>query len=210
MRADNTLILFTKAPQICRVKTRMNAVLSHRECLYLHRKLTENAINQFQSNNKFKLVIYTTSIDKVRYSYPRGITVKKQIGKHLGAKMDNAINQETKNGQRTVLIGSDCLMLDINYIFKAFDNLSKSNNIVIGPTIDGGYVLIGMKKQNTFLFNNLPWGASTVLDKTLVTAHKRGRKINTLEKISDLDTVEDLHQLKKLNILPEWASILTN
>lgn len=210
MRADNTLILFTKAPQICRVKTRMRPTLSHRECLYLHKKLTENVISQFRSNNRFKLIIYTTEIDKVRYSYPRGISIKKQTGQHLGSKMNNAIKQEMKNTQRIVLIGSDCLTLDINYVYKAFDKLSKPNNITLGPTMDGGYVLIGMKKQNSFLFNHIPWGTSDVFDNTLAFARKHGRKITSLEKVSDLDTIEDLCQLKKQKALPKWANSLAD
>lgn len=210
MRADNTLILFTKAPHICRVKTRMSPALSHRECLFLHKKLTENAIRQFRSNNRFKLIIYTTRIDKVRHLYPRGISVKKQTGSNLGFKMHNAIMHEMKNTQHVVLIGSDCLMLDINYVYSAFENLSKANDIVLGPTIDGGYVLIGMKKQNTFLFDHIPWGTSSVIDKTLASAHKRGRKITSLEKISDLDTIEDLYQLNKQDSLPRWANSLAD
>ena len=210
MRADNTLILFTKAPQICRVKTRMQPALTHRECLYLHKKLTEHAISRFKSNNKFKLIIYTTRIDKVRHLYPRGIRLKKQTGLSLGSRMGNAIKHEMKNTQRIVLIGSDCLTLNVNYVYRAFEHLSKPTDVVLGPTVDGGYVLIGMKKQNAFLFNRIPWGTSDVFDKTLTSAHKYGRIINSLEKNSDLDTIEDLRQLKKQNALPAWANSLAD
>ncbi len=209
-RADNTLILFTKSPQICRVKTRMQPELSHRQCLYLHKKLTTRAINRFKSNHNFKLIIYTTHIDRVRYSYPNGVSIKQQSGLNLGTRMLNAIKQEMENTQRVVLIGSDCLTLDINYIYNAFEKISKFNDVVLGPTIDGGYILIGMKKQNAFLFNDIPWGTSEVLNKTLAAGQKLGRKINALEKLSDLDTIEDLENLNQLNILPRWANSLVN
>jgi rSAM/selenodomain-associated transferase 1 len=204
-RANNTLILFTKTPQICRVKTRMQPELSHRECLYLHKKLTAHAISQFKSSNKFKLVIYATHVDNARHIYPRTLCIKQQSGLDIGLRMHNAIKQEIKHTQRVVLIGSDCLTLDVNYVCSAFNHLSKLNDIVLGPTIDGGYALIGMKNQNAFLFDSIPWGTSEVLDKTLESGHKHGCRIQTLEKISDLDTIEDLDPLIKLNTLPEWA-----
>lgn len=207
-RTANTLILFTKTPQICRVKTRMHPILSNRECLYLHKKLTAHAINQFKSNSKFKLIIYTTHIDKVRHLTPQGIQVKEQSGFSLGSRMHNAIKQEIKNSQRVILIGSDCLTLNISYLYSAFRKLSKINDIVLGPTEDGGYVLIGMQKQNAFLFNNIPWGTPDVFEKTLTSGRKHGRKIKALEKISDLDTIEDLFRAQGLNVLPGWANRL--
>ena len=157
MRADNTLILFAKTPQICRVKTRMHPALSHRECLYLHKKLTMHAISQLQSYENFELIMYTTHTDKARHLFPRGINVKQQSGLGLGTKMHHAIKQEIKNSQRVVLIGSDFLTLDISYIYSAFRKLSKINDIVLGPTIDGGYGLIGMQKDNDHLFKSIPW-----------------------------------------------------
>jgi len=208
MRAENTLILFTKTPQICRVKTRMHPHLSHRECLYLHSNLTSHAINQFKSNNHFKLIIYTTDIYKSLHLYPRDIIIKQQSGINLGLKMNNAIKQEIKNTRRVVLIGSDFLTLDINYVISAFRSLSKINDIVIGPTLDGGYGLIGMQKHNDSLFENIPWGTSDVFEKTISTAYKHGRKVNILDKISDVDTIEDLIQSKQLDILPEWGDSL--
>tara|TARA_R110002096_G_scaffold366927_1_gene560261 strand:- start:772 stop:1404 length:633 start_codon:yes stop_codon:yes gene_type:complete len=206
MRTDNTLILFTKAPQICRVKTRMYPDLTHRECLYLHKKLNEHAVKIFKSNNKFRLIIYTTHLNRGRYHYPSGISIRKQAGLNLGSRMCNAIRQELKKAQRVVLIGSDCLTLNPDYIVRAFSKISKINDIVLGPTTDGGYVLVGGRKQNAFLFNNIPWGASCVLDKTLATAQKHGREINCLEKVSDIDSIKDIHLLKKQNVLPEWAN----
>jgi len=208
MRLGSTLILFTKTPQICRVKTRMWPDLSHRECLNLHKKLTAHAINQFKLCAEFKLIIYTTHIDKIRHLYPRGIIIKQQSGLGLGMRMYNAINQELKNAQRVVLVGSDCLALDINYVSTAFKAITAANDVVLGPTLDGGYALIGMQKPHTYLFNNMSWGTSNVFNQTQSSAFKHGCKIKALDKISDVDTVEDLHHLKKINTLPEWANNL--
>ena len=208
MRSDNTLILFTKTPKICRVKTRMRPALSHRECLFLHKKLTSHAINLLQANSNFKLTLYATQIDRSRNVYPRGITIKQQSGLNLGERMANAIKQEIKYTHRVVLIGSDFLTLDINHINSAFEKLFASNDIVLGPTVDGGYGLVGMQKHKKFLFENIPWGMPDVLDKTIASARKHGCKINMLSKISDLDTIEDLHHLTKTNTLPGWANNL--
>lgn len=208
MRNENVLILFTKAPCICNVKTRMHTKLSHRECLYLHRNLTSHAINQFRDNNKFKLIVYSTQNNKSRYSYPFNVEFKKQVGLNLGARMNHAIKQELKNAQRVVLVGSDFLTLTVSYIDKAFEALSNSNCIVLGPTVDGGYGLIGMKKQHDYIFNNIPWGTESVYQKTVALAHCHGQNIHTLEEISDLDTIEDINLLKKKMTLPDWLNTL--
>ena len=208
MRDDNVLILFTKAPCICRVKTRMQPALSYRESLYLHKKLTTHAINQFRNNKDFKLIVYTTQVDKIRYQYPYKIKLKEQVGLNLGMKMNHAIKYELNSAQRVLLIGSDFLNLNLDYIQKAFALLSHTNDVVIGPTIDGGYGLIGMSKQNEFLFKHMSWGTLSVLDKTIRLAQRYGRNINALEKISDLDTIDDLHQLENKMTLPNWMNPL--
>ncbi len=208
MRFGNTLIIFTKTPQVCRVKTRMWPDLSHRKCLFLHKKLTAHATSQFKLNLEFNLIVYTTHTDKVRHLYPRGIIIKQQSGFGLGKRMCNAINQELKKTQRVVLIGSDCLTLDVDYVSKAFKELTAVNDVVLGPTIDGGYALIGMQKQHAFLFNNISWGSSKVFNQTQTSASKHGCRIKALDKISDIDTIKDLHYLKKINSLPEWATNL--
>lgn len=200
MRAKNSLILFTKTAQICRVKTRMWPDLSYGECLRLHKVLTADAINKFSFNNNFNLIIYTTHTKTMQHISTRGITIKKQYGLDLGSRMSHAINQELTNSQQVVLIGSDCPTLNVNYINKAFKQLSTINDVVLGPTKDGGYALIGMKKKKEYLFKNISWGTSNVFTQTLQAASNNGCNIKSLAVVSDIDTIKDLQQLKKTEV----------
>ena len=197
MYRKNTLILFAKAAQICNVKTRMYPALTHRECLYLHKQSIDHFIKQFK--DKFNLVFYTTHTGQ--YSIP----VKEQCGIDLGVRMLNAMKEELKDSERVVLIGSDCLQLDIEYVNKAFSSLQSVRDIVLGPANDGGYFLIGANRVSPSLFHNVSWGTSGVLTKTLMNIADLGWNAKILDALIDVDTFEDLLALQKLNALPNWA-----
>ena len=210
MRASNTLILFSKSPRICRVKTRMQPNLSHRECLYLHKMLTKNIIDKLSLNTNLNFVLYTTHPYTDKYLYSRNLRIKKQQGINLGMRMHNAISEELKYSQKVVLIGSDCLEFTPGVIQSAFEKLNKARDIVIGPTDDGGYLLVGMRKQNKFLFKNISWSSSSTLDMTIKAARNFKKNISILDKMRDLDSIEDLRYLSQQITLPNWAQQLTS
>lgn len=203
MRKQNTVILFTKFPKICRVKTRLWPDLNHRECLELHKSLTTNILRQLKHSNKYNFVTYTTAHNSPSPSL--GIKSKQQYGNNLGMRMHHAITQELKYAQRVILIGSDCIQLSIQSIETAFDLLTGQNDITLGPTQDGGYCLIGMKKPCKFIFENIAWSTPDVLNQTLYVSRKKSKRIHLLETVHDIDTIDDLNELKKLNKLPAWA-----
>ena len=200
MRYKNTLILFARAPMICRVKTRMWPALTHRECLYLHRHLINEMLNSFRT--KFNTVLYTTRIA----NYP--VATRLQQGMDLGVRMYHAINQELKHSDKVVLIGSDCLQIDEAYVSQAFLSLESNRDIVLGPANDGGYFLIGAKRISPLMFDFITWGQPNVLDETLAKISKLGLKATLLNSLIDVDTVDDLKELKLLNCLPTWAEPL--
>ncbi|MEM9103785.1 MAG: TIGR04282 family arsenosugar biosynthesis glycosyltransferase [Pseudomonadota bacterium] len=200
MMRKNTLILFAKAPKICRVKTRMWPALSHRECLYLHKRSINHAINQFK--DKFDLIFYSTQISY----YP--IPIKMQQGVNLGMRMFHAMQHELKKSERVVLIGSDCLQIDEYYIDQAFAALNDLNDVVLGAANDGGYTLIGAKNIIPQIFHNMQWSSTNVLEKTLDNINQLGLKAKVLDSLIDVDTIEDLQTLKNINALPSWAERL--
>lgn len=204
MRKQNTLILFTKSARICRVKTRLWPYLNHRQCLSLHKHLTNNIVKQHAKSNNYNFVIYLTH--KAIYHSPYNINVKLQHGSDLGARMYHAISVELKSAQRVVLIGSDCMELSRDLIEQAFIKLGNhNNNIVFAPTSDGGYCLVGMRKPYSHLFNQINWGTDKVLNQTLQCASKKSYKTHLLKTLNDIDTIDDLRQLWNMKKLPEWA-----
>ena len=207
MRSRNTLIIFAKAPRICRVKTRLWPYLSHRQCLYIHKQATQQLLESLYNKTSFKLVLYITDICDT-LNIPDSIEVKIQSGIDLGIRMHNAVTTELKTSDRVVLIGTDCLEIDTNFIDNAFSTLKSNRDIVLSPANDGGYVLVGMRKPHQALFKNIVWGTSSVLDATISKAKSLGLATHLTEALIDIDNQQDLELLYNSGRLPVWAQSL--
>ncbi len=97
------------------------------------------------------------------------------------------------NFKRVVLIGSDIPDLSLEFIEEAFTSLQEKD-AVIGPSLDGGYYLIGFKKE-TFsprVFEGIRWSTESVFEKTLEVLEREGLTVHTLQPLRDIDTVGDL------------------
>jgi uncharacterized protein len=119
---------------------------------------------------------------------------KVQIEGDLGEKMSFAFRQGFKNGYKNiVIIGSDCPEITSDHIDDAFQSLQISD-IVIGPSDDGGYYLLGMKKWNPKLFQNIEWSTSRVFNQTVMAIEEESLTLSKLVKLNDIDTIEDLNK----------------
>jgi len=120
-----------------------------------------------------------------------------QKGENLGERMKNGfVEAFSMHFKRVVLIGSDIPELPIEYIQEAFQSL-KEKDVVIGPSIDGGYYLIGFKEK-TFspqVFEGIPWSTNRVFEETMKVLKKEKLTFHTLQSLRDIDTIEDLKNL---------------
>ena len=199
IRSQDALIIFTKAPRICRVKTRMAPLFNHRQCLYFYRHLFNDTCKRLSSRH-YRVMIY--SLGKRMHN------ANKQVGINLGQRMRHAMQKELKIHQRVVLIGSDTL-IDRAVIENAFSYLDRTNRIVIGPANDGGYFLIGAHTHVQHeLFSHIAWGQVTVLSDTLAQLQRRGLRAHILEPEIDIDTPDDWQQLAEQKSLPAWTRCL--
>src|SRR5690606_18695000 len=124
---------------------------------------------------------------------------KLQQGDNLGLRMHNAFLDLLHLGYEKVLIvGSDLMDLTAQLIEEAYSELD-SNDVVIGPAMDGGYYLLGMKKLYPQLFENKNWGISSVAEDTFNDL--KGEDLSILKKLNDIDTFEDLQQYHELKTL---------
>ncbi len=115
-----------------------------------------------------------------------------QKGDDLGERMFNAIKFLFEKGyKKAALIGSDSPDLPVSYVEDAFLQLN-AHEVLIGPTIDGGYYLIGMKTPLDKIFKGIIWGSSSVLKDTISIANKEGIKYFLLPEWYDIDDVEGL------------------
>ena len=98
----------------------------------------------------------------------------------------NALSTQNK----VLIIGSDCSQLQSTHILKASEKLDEYD-VVIGPTLDGGYYLIGMTEPQEHLFENMEWSVSSVYAETISRIKDAGLSYYELPQLSDIDTIED-------------------
>lgn len=195
-----TLIIFAKEPVKNKAKTRLSAHLSGPQRLRLYKaflKDTLDMVKDIQCDQK--IIAYDADTKDPRYL--RGIAPSfafyRQEGKDLGRKMHNAFKFAARNrASKIVIIGSDSPTLPAGYIEKAFQKLDR-NDIIVGPSRDGGYYLIGLKKPCQGLFRGIKWSSDEVLEETLKSAKGLKKKMALLNKWYDIDKSEDLDYLKR-------------
>ena len=97
--------------------------------------------------------------------------------------------------QRVLIIGTDTPTLDTAYLDQALHALASGNDVVLGPALDGGYVLIGSAVQAATLFEAVEWGSERVLQQTLDRIAAAGLRCCLLTPQPDIDRPEDLQYL---------------
>lgn len=121
-----------------------------------------------------------------------------QQGRDLGARLDNAFRQLWRSGaQRVVVVGIDSPWMGARRIREAFAAL-RNVDVVIGPTVDGGYYLIGARKPVPRIFDGISWGTGRVLSQSLLTLRKARLSYRLLFRDFDLDKPGDLARVRGL------------
>ena len=111
-------------------------------------------------------------------SKSRAIRLFVQQGENLGERMRQAFADRFEEGyKQVVIIGSDSPTLPVAYIMQA---LQSPKEVVIGPSTDGGYYLIGMQGKVTDIFEGVPWGTDSVLSVTLDVLKNRQAEVELL------------------------------
>ncbi len=120
-----------------------------------------------------------------------------QKGENLGDRIVNAFKDYFKKGyKKIVIIGTDSPTMPTDFIRQAFSELNKKD-FVLGPCCDGGYYLIGARKVFPYVFHDIPWDSSEVLNKTLDKLYERRISFSLLPFWYDVDTIDGLRFLEK-------------
>lgn len=109
----------------------------------------------------------------------------------LGHRMSSAFKSVLTMESKAVIIGSDCPQMSKDSIERALLGLD-NHDVVIGPTFDGGYYLLGMKVYHRELFHNIEWSSLHVYNSTIKAIKDKNLSYLALEKMHDLDNKEDL------------------
>ena len=200
MKKQNTqkaLIIFTRNPELGKVKTRLATTIGDAAALEVYHKLLEHTVYITQALKVDKFVFYSEQIQENDHWDTTIYYKELQKGTNLGERMHHAFELLFKKGYRQIIIvGSDIFELTTKNIQEAFTGLDTAN-FVVGPALDGGYYLLGMNTLNKSLFEHKKWGTSTVLKATLKNlAHE---KVALLATKNDIDTYDDLKKSGEFN-----------
>jgi len=197
--SKNLIIIFTRNPELGKVKTRLAKTVGNESALNIYKYLLNHTEQTIRNINSDKAVYYSV---KVRDNdiWDNSIYQKHlQKGDDLGIRMLNAFDNAFHNNYKKVIIfGSDLFDLQPKHIEEAFNKL-EDNDVVIGPAKDGGYYLLGMKTLHPQVFKNKVWGTSTVFKDTINDL--QNESVFLLEELNDIDTYDDMKDnssLKKL------------
>lgn len=188
--SSNALLIFIKNPEKGKVKTRLAQSVGDDKALKIYLALLQHTKGIAQSIPADRLLFYSNYI-KTQDQWPTEDFQKYlQYEGDLGERMLDAFRKALAKHQKAVIIGSDCASLTPAIVEDAFVKLD-STDIVIGPALDGGYYLLGMKALHPFLFNDMTWSVASVFDETVTRIKAHALTYDTLPTLSDIDYEED-------------------
>ncbi len=184
------LLIFTRNPELGKVKTRLAAGIGAEAALEVYNFLLDHTVSITKDLQVHKQVYYTEAIRTADVWNDTVYEKKLQRGADLGERMNNAFEDGFAEGYKhIIIIGSDLYDITSEDLLVAFDRL-KSNDAVIGPAEDGGYYLLGLNRNMPQIFRNKTWGTSTVLAATLTDLNEVS--MAKLPMKNDIDYLEDI------------------
>lgn len=175
--------IFARAPELGKVKTRLADSVGELIALDAHRALLNRTIDVVASSG-FAAEIW---LDGDPRALPaQTLPIRPQCAGDLGTRMLHTIADITARGRPAIIVGSDCPVIDEQYLRDAVRSLEHAD-VVIGPVEDGGYVLIGMSRLHASLFVDMTWSTPTVFAESLRRAEAAGLTTVVLGQLWDVD-----------------------
>jgi rSAM/selenodomain-associated transferase 1/rSAM/selenodomain-associated transferase 2 len=195
-----SLIVFVRYPWKGKVKTRLAATIGDKKACSVYKIIAENIINEIkQIPNCNKYIFYSVKKEKelIKKWLGKDFYYVNQEGKDLGERMRNAFRIVFGHGAKKVIIlGTDIPNLSTANLTNAIKALEKTETVV-GPSIDGGFYLLGMKKFYPQLFEDIQYSTNTVLEETIQKIKFSHLSFDLLERLQDIDTEYDLKNCLK-------------
>jgi|TARA_B110000483_G_scaffold149784_1_gene178418 rSAM/selenodomain-associated transferase 1 len=186
----NLLLVFTRNPELGKVKTRLAKTVGNATALKIYTFLLKRTRDIVVKVSADKAVYYSVKVRENDIWDASIFQKHQQVGEDLGIRMLHAFKNGFKTGyEKVMVIGSDLYDLTAETIENAFIAL-ENNEVVIGPAEDGGYYLLGMNSLEEKVFKNKEWGTETVRKDTLEDL--KDKKVFLLGELNDVDVFEDI------------------
>lgn len=192
------LLVIAKRPAAGQTKTRLAPPLSLEQAAALYECFLRDTLEIGRHVQNVTRFINYLPRDAENYfrSLAPDFDLLLQTGADLGARLDFALTHCLAIGfERAVIMDSDSPTLPCEFIARAFDVLD-DNDVVLGPCNDGGYYLIGLKKPAPRLLREVKMSTPFVVRDTLELAHQENLRAALLPEWYDVDTVNELAQLR--------------
>ena len=207
--SNNYLIIFIKYPEPGKVKTRLSKSIGNKNAVTLYKLFVETLLNRVTPNEcNYNISVFFSPKEKqeeIKEWLGDKYKLYPQSGNNLGERISNAFNKTYDMGsKKSIIIGSDTPALKKSLILEAYELLSE-NDVIIGPTKDGGYYLLGLshtsnsfeKFRDSSIFTGIEWSTEHVFDQTVAKLKQSSLSYKTLPEYYDIDQIEDLYLLKQ-------------
>ena len=195
-----SIIVLAKNPVVGEVKTRLAPELGMQGACRFYRALLVRTLDVLANYPAARRIFcFSGPMDsEISAKLDRSVLCEPQAGEGLGARMHAALLEALKHTEKAILIGADCPQVDTAYLAQAEAALGAGNDLVFGPSHDGGYVLVGVQRPCPDIFSGITYSQPDVLRKTVerIASLKRpdgaGVSCALLPALNDIDEPCDL------------------
>lgn len=200
-----------KEPKVGSTKTRLCPPLTPEEAAAFYEALLLDTIDLASKINNVDLAVAVTPPESTPYfekNSPEGTVLVPVDCEDIGQCLYRVLGQLLKMGyEKVAALNSDGPTLPGEYIQRSYDRLEEFD-IVLGPSEDGGYYLVGLKEIRKQIFTGIDWSTSSVMRQTLEKCQNLGLNVDLLPSWYDIDTVKDIERLsKEIKGLPDHTAV---
>jgi rSAM/selenodomain-associated transferase 1 len=200
-KTECRLIVFAKAPIPGKVKTRLLPFLDGKTTSIIHEQLVLHCLNTATEAAVGKVDLWCSPMTQhpffKRCAKKFKVELYQQTEGDLGKRMSCAFYETLKKSDGALLIGTDCPALTCDDLKEAKKILHQGAQAVIGPSEDGGYVLIGLRQYESRLFEGISWGTGAVMEETRKKLRRLKWLWHELPQRWDVDRLEDVERLRR-------------
>ena len=192
---SDSVIVMLRYPEAGKAKTRLAAAMGAEKAVDFYRTCAGQVLGQVGKlpADISKYIFFTGDTEPAEFlewAGP-GFTFRQQVGEDLGERLANAFKEVFAGGAgKAIAVASDVPDMAADVISEALEALA-SCDLVLGPSHDGGYYLVGMRRFYPQLFQDVPWSTPEVTEVTLARAGKLGLTVCLLPTLIDIDNFED-------------------
>ena len=198
----NHLGLFAKFWEPGKVKTRLANSVGNQNASSVYFAMVMNLLHKLDLCGDQRTIAFAPIEKENEFSSlveQRGLNwnIEPQSAGGLGQRMTSFFKSKLDSTPTSVvLIGSDCLEIDADTLDRAFAMLNDSD-VVLGPSFDGGYYLVGMSTYRPEIFQDIEWSTESVFEQSIQRMKTHDISYSILEQKHDIDHLEDLVRLKE-------------